>query len=194
MVTVNAIFSETTEVNRSKFIAYLIAFDDFEIYLKGLREEHPKASHIVSAYRYINAYDQIVEAGSDDGEPKGCAGMPVLNVMRGKELVNSAILVVRYFGGIKLGTGGMARAYAAAAKNVLNDAVLIPYEKQIAFTFKTAYSDVDKTLYQLKQIGITQYDRDFGVDGVQWMIKAGEQKINCYKSYLAERGNSGTGR
>jgi len=69
-----------------------------------LRESHPKARHIVYAYRELNEFEQIVENSSDDGEPKGSSGVPVLNVLRGEDFINVAILVVRYFGGIKLGT------------------------------------------------------------------------------------------
>ena len=93
-MTVEALFEETTEVNRSKFIAHLVPYQHFEAYLKEIRERYPKASHIVSAYRYLNEYEQVIEASSDDGEPKGCAGLPVLNVLRGEELINSAILIV----------------------------------------------------------------------------------------------------
>jgi len=76
-----------------------------------LKIEHPKARHIVYAYRELNEFNQIIENSSDDGEPKGSSGVPVLNVLRGEEFINVAILVVRYFGGIKLGIGGLVRAY-----------------------------------------------------------------------------------
>jgi putative IMPACT (imprinted ancient) family translation regulator len=91
------------------------------------------------------------------------------------------VLIVRYFGGIKLGTGGMARAYALAVKDVLKEAVLMPYEKQIIYTFDTTYSDVNKTLHQLKQLGISQYERDFDIDGVKWKISGSEEKISQFK-------------
>jgi len=112
-----------------------------------------------------------------DGEPKGCAGTPALNVLRGEELINCAVLIVRYFGGIKLGTGGMARAYALAVKDVLNEAVLILYEKQIEHSFATSYSEVDRTLYFLKQIGISHYERDFGIDNVMWKVRSSQKNI-----------------
>ncbi|HSR74465.1 MAG TPA: YigZ family protein, partial [Sulfurovum sp.] len=79
---------------------------DFEGLQSKLKVEHPKANHVVYALRYLNEFDQVVENFSDDGEPKGCAGTPALNVLRGEGLVNCAVLIVRYFGGIKLGTGG----------------------------------------------------------------------------------------
>ena len=182
MQTIEDSFTCTTEVNRSKFIAYLVPYEAYKGLLEKLKLENPKANHVVYALRYLNEFDQIVENSSDDGEPKGCAGTPALNVLRGEELINCAVLIVRYFGGIKLGTGGMARAYALAVKNVLAEAELLMYEKQIAYAFSTTYSQVDKTLHTLKNIGITQYEREFGIDGVDWEIVASEEKIEKFKS------------
>jgi len=180
--TVENAFKSLTEVNRSKFITHLVPISEYKGLQTKLKAEHPKANHVVYALRYLNEYEQIVENSSDDGEPKGCAGTPALNVLRGEALINCAVLIVRYFGGIKLGTGGMARAYALAVKDVLKEAVLISYEKQIEYVFKTSYSDVDKTLYRLKQLGIVQYERDFGIEGVKWNILGSEEKINIFKS------------
>ena len=182
MQTVEKSYESLTEVKRSKFITYFVPISEYDGLQEKLKAENPKANHVVYALRYLNEYDQIVENSSDDGEPKGCAGTPALNVLRGEELINCAVLIVRYFGGIKLGTGGMARAYALAVKDVLNEAVLIPYEKEIEYVFETSYSAVDKTLYQLKLLDITQYERDFGVDGVDWKILASEEKIDKLKS------------
>jgi uncharacterized YigZ family protein len=168
----------TTEVNRSKFITHLVPLAEYKGLQEKLKKEHPKANHVVYALRYLNDFDQIVENSSDDGEPKGCAGVPALNVMRGQELINCAVLIVRYFGGIKLGTGGMARAYALSVKDVLAEATLVSYVKEVSHSFYTSYSDVDKTLYKLKKLGITQYERDFGVEGVDWKIVGSEEKIN----------------
>ena len=182
MQAVERSYESLTEVKRSKFITHLVPVPEYEDFQNRLKAKHPKANHVVYALRYLNEYEQIVENSSDDGEPKGCAGTPALNVLRGEELINCAVLIVRYFGGIKLGTGGMARAYALAVKDVLKEAVLIPYEKQITYTFYTTYSDVNKTLYKLKQLGIIQHERDFGVNGVNWKILGSEEKINIFKN------------
>jgi putative IMPACT (imprinted ancient) family translation regulator len=108
--------------------------------------------------------------------------VPALNVLRGENLINCAVLIVRYFGGIKLGTGGMARAYAQAVKDVLDVTQLQEYKKQISYTFETSYSEVDRTLYRLKQLDLTNYERDFGVDRVVWVLKGSEEKIEQFKS------------
>jgi uncharacterized YigZ family protein len=186
MNTIEKSYRMTTEVNRSKFITHLVPISEYEGLQNKLKVEHPKANHVVYALRYLNEYDQTVENSSDDGEPKGCAGTPALNVLRGEKIINCAVLIVRYFGGIKLGTGGMARAYALAVKNVLKEALLIPYEKEIMYGFSTSYGDVDKTLYQLKQLDITYYEREFGMETVKWRIKGSEEKISIF-SKSAER-------
>ncbi len=175
----------TTEVKRSKFITHLVPISEYEGLQEQLKKEHPKANHVVYALRTLNEFDQIVENASDDGEPKGCAGVPALNVLRGEEIINCAVLIVRYFGGIKLGTGGMARAYALSVKNVLSIAALVPYEKEIVMMFSCNYNEVDKTLYRLKQLGLTNYERDFGVDQVVWKLKGSEEKIEQFKEKKA---------
>jgi len=182
MNTIEKAYSTTTEVNRSKFITHLVPMSEYEGLQNRLKAEHPKANHVVYALRYLNEFEQVVENSSDDGEPKGCAGVPALNVLRGGELINCAVLIVRYFGGIKLGTGGMARAYALAVKDVLKETTLIPYEKEIEYCFETSYSDVDKTLYRLKQLGLVRYERNFGVNSVEWKIKGSEEKIEVFKN------------
>jgi len=181
MQTIECSCVSITEVNRSKFIAHLIPISEYDGVQKRLRAEHPKANHVVYAVRYLNAFEQVVENSSDDGEPKGCAGVPALNVLRGEALINCAVLVVRYFGGIKLGTGGMARAYALAVKNVLDTATLVPYEKQITYEFSTKYNEVDMTLYKLKQFNIHNYEREFGIDTVVWKLMGSEEKIEKFK-------------
>ena len=181
MYTISSENITTTEVNRSKFITYFVPISDYEGLQEALKKEHPKANHVVYALRYLNEFDQVVENFSDDHEPKGCAGMPALNVLRGKELINCAVLIVRYFGGIKLGTGGMARAYALAVKNVIAEATLLDYQKEVSYSFLTSYSEVDKTLYKLKQLKLTQYERDFGVDRVTWIITGSEENIEEFK-------------
>ena len=184
METVEATYTYTTEVNRSKFLTYLVPISEYEGLQEKLKQEHPKANHVVYALRYINEYEQIVENFSDDNEPKGCAGVPALNVLRGNELVNCAVLIVRFFGGIKLGTGGMARAYALAVKNVLAEARLIVYEKKCSYLFSTAYNEVDKTLHTLKKLGISEYERDFEIDSVKWEIVGSEEKIERVKAFF----------
>ena len=111
-----------TEEKRSRFIAELIATnstDDVKRRIEQLKEEHPKASHVCSGFRIAGKNRQVDEGFSDDGEPSGTAGMPILKVIRHHKLVNCAVLITRYFGGTKLGTGGLQRAYGQSCSAVI---------------------------------------------------------------------------
>ena len=85
-----------------------------------------------------------MENQSDDGEPKGTSGTPCLNALRGAELINTAVLVVRYFGGIKLGTGGLVRAYGGSANLAINSATLTPFEFKKSCEFFVPFSLISK--------------------------------------------------
>lgn len=113
------------ETRGSEFVGYVRRASDREA-AEGLveeaREEHPDATHHVYAYRVGAGEDPLRESYDGDGEPSGSAGKPVLNVLRGEEVENVACVVVRYYGGTKLGYGGLVRAYSEAAKGALEDA------------------------------------------------------------------------
>lgn len=147
-------FSSIFEEKKSKFIAYLFPISKFDDVMKSLKEEHPKARHHVYAYRYLNEFDQIVENSSDDGEPKGTSGKPSLNVLSGHDLINTAVIIVRYFGGVKLGTGGLVRAYSDAVNKVIDTATLFKYEKLLFKTIICEYSELSKIEYDLQQLDI----------------------------------------
>ena len=121
---------ETTnliEVMKSKFIAYLIPLkneEDFKPILNNLRKEHKKARHIVYAYRV-----GMKSKSCDDGEPKGTAGHPLLELLYKKDLMDVALLVVRYFGGTKLGAGRLLRTYLQAGINVVDNCAMVPNER-----------------------------------------------------------------
>ena len=181
MRSVKRTFSATYEVKKSKFIAYITPYSNFKNLQKELKEQHPKARHIVYAYRYLNEFEQIVENSSDDGEPKGSSGVPVLNVLRGEDFINTAILVVRYFGGIKLGIGGLVRAYSTSAKLVISESESFIYEKLIRYKFKTSYSNIQKVEYILRELNINISNREFLSDFVLWEIEAPTAKIEEFK-------------
>jgi len=168
----------TIEVKRSKFITLIVPIGEFEGLQDSLRAQHPKANHVTYALRYLNEFDQIVENSSDDSEPKGSAGVPMLNVMRGEDIINSAVLIVRYFGGIKLGRGGMARAYADAVKMVISQSEISKYEKEFTLKYTTSYSTVQQIEYLLEQIGISTNHREFGASSVEWRIVSTREKLD----------------
>ena len=121
--TVKQNYIQQIEVMKSKFIAYLIPLNDEESFkplLASLRKEHKKARHIVYAYRV-----GMKSKSCDDGEPKGTAGHPLLELLYKKDIVDVALLVVRYFGGTKLGAGRLLRTYLQAGVDVVNQSELI---------------------------------------------------------------------
>ena len=112
-----------TENMKSKF--YATAFhvdnvDDFKIKLEEIRKDNPKARHVVYAYRI-----GMNSKSCDDKEPKGTAGRPILELLNKKELIDVAIVVVRYYGGVQLGAGRLLRTYLNSAIAVLNECEII---------------------------------------------------------------------
>ena len=167
--------TKTFEEKKSKFIAFLISFDEFDSLMKRLREEHHKARHFVYAYRYLNEFDQVVENCSDDGEPKGTSGKPTLNVLAGNELINSAVIIVRYFGGVKLGTGGLVRAYSDSANAVINISTLHKYEKLQTVFLTLEYSLLSKVEYILTNHEVKIINKQFESDVVLSLSLTQEQ-------------------
>jgi uncharacterized YigZ family protein len=120
---------ENVVVN-SRFIATIGRADSVQeakAFIQAVRDEMPDASHHVYAFK-AGYGGSVIEGMSDDGEPSGTSGPPVLAVLRGADLGNVVIVVTRYFGGIKLGTGGLVRAYSGAAKDAL---AALPVEPKI---------------------------------------------------------------
>ena len=126
------------EINKSKFISYLEPVeteDEAKAFLKEVKKEHPKATHHCSAYVVGE-----IERSNDDGEPASSAGLPMLQVLRGNDLKNVIAVVVRYYGGIKLGVGGLIRAYGGGVSYALEHAhILAPkwvYELDLTFPYE----------------------------------------------------------
>jgi uncharacterized YigZ family protein len=172
-------FCHTLEIKKSKFIIYLLAYDNYNSTMQKLKQIHPKARHFVYAYRYLNEFDQIVENCSDDGEPKGTSGKPSLNVLRGADIINSSVIIVRYFGGTRLGTGGLVRAYTNAVNQVCKNAVFIEYKNRITKTIEVHYCDLSKVEYKLKQLNIQIIKKEFN-HNVILTLSATEDEFNRY--------------
>jgi uncharacterized YigZ family protein len=125
-------FDAEMEVKKSRFIGYakhVKTWDEAQAYMEVVKREHPKARHWCHGFR--SGANPVNERCSDDGEPSGTAGAPILNAIRGEGLSDVVCLVVRYFGGVKLGAGGLIRAYGGAARLVLRASpveVLIPMQ------------------------------------------------------------------
>ena len=107
---------------KSRFVGYFLRcarVEEVQNALKELKQQHKKATHICYAYSLKNPF---LEKAVDDGEPGGTAGKPILSVLQKKKIADACVFVVRYFGGIKLGAGGLVRAYSKVASLVLEGA------------------------------------------------------------------------
>ena len=177
--------STQIEVKKSKFIATLAPFKDFESLNKALRDEHPKAAHVVWAYRYLNEFAQIVENSSDDGEPKGSSAPALLAALRGAELVDTCALVVRYFGGIKLGIGGLVRAYGASVNEAIKSAkdmgVLEFFEKKESLKVFVPFALISRCEHFAKTQNIN-FSQEFSAAGCDFSFSINKsQKAELIK-------------
>ena len=151
-------------VEKSKFIAYLLPCDSKEQANKIIDEMHMEyedATHVCYAY-IINDDNQILYKANDDGEPSQTAGAPILNVLKKNNLMNVLCVVVRYFGGIKLGAGGLTRTYSNSAALVVNQASIVTlvdgYHDEFVFPYDKI-KDVDK-IFDVNNMNIIKKDYD----------------------------------
>ena len=184
MKTINSISAASLEVKRSKFHSFLVPFNEFEDKLNELKKNHPKANHFVTAFRYLNEYNQIIEGSSDDGEPKGSSGKPTLKVLEGNDIINAAIITIRYFGGILLGIGGLVKAYSNVANLAIKNAKLLEYKDIFEYSFSVDYDKIQIVEYTIKQNDILVIKREFGIEGIEYTIKDDIEKINLIKGVL----------
>ncbi len=181
MYTIKENKSDELIIKKSKFITYLFKINnvnEFSHYLKKVKDWHPDATHYCYAYRLNNLMKY-----SDDHEPTGTAGKPILDILLKKDLTNVLIIVVRYFGGTKLGTGPLLRAYRQASMQVIDNDNIIFAIKYITVQIKTCYTNkkmLDKLLKDalIKEIIFDQditYIVDIAKDDLQELT---EKKID----------------
>ncbi|WP_075188141.1 IMPACT family protein [Teredinibacter haidensis] len=130
------------EEKRSRFICHLfpvVSREQSLQHLEELRSQYPDARHHCWAYLVGNAQQPKTQAYSDDGEPSGTAGKPILNVLTQRHAGDSCAIVVRYFGGVKLGAGGLVRAYSAVVSQALDKARLIAMVPTVEFGVEVAF-------------------------------------------------------
>lgn len=161
------------EIKKSRFIGVAMPCESEQQAMQLLRKlaaEHSNANHLAFAWRIRQPEGFITERFYDAGEPSGTAGRPILAPMQGENLINTVVAVVRYFGGIKLGTGGLTRAYGNAAKEALSAAKKLPFVEMQQLNLQIDYSQLQMLEYQLKQINGQIIDQQF-TDNVSVLIK-----------------------
>lgn len=164
-------------VKKSKFIAnifYIESEEQANNIIKKIKKDYFDARHNCYAYR-ISSENNILEKYSDDGEPAGTAGQPILNVIRGNELQNVIIIVTRYFGGILLGTGGLVKAYTESAKKVLEETKIINKQIGKKIKYEILYQDLEKLNYYMRQNKIKIYNSNF-LENIEVYVEITDEK------------------
>ena len=149
------------EEKRSLFIGYALPLnseEDATEFIEKIKAKHSDATHNVFGYTMKNG---IIARYSDDGEPQGTAGMPVLDVIRKSGVDDACVVVTRYFGGTLLGAGGLVRAYSQAAKIALEAAEIVTYEPYTELLIPCSYSDYQKISAELPKYGAIIDDTEF---------------------------------
>ena len=158
--------SETAEVleKKSRFISYVYHVEDeenIEKLIKEMRRKYHDARHVCFAWRIIKD-GQVIERASDDGEPSGTAGAPMLSILKKENLCNILILVIRYFGGILLGTGGLVRSYSEATQKVIEKSKIVIMTNGVEIEVKLEYSNLDIFKYYCK-------NNDINIINIQYL-------------------------
>ena len=172
---------------KSKFIARIIPVESEEdtfIKLEEIKKENRDARHNVFSYRIANGS----ERASDDGEPSGTAGVPILDILRGNKLQNVLVVVTRYFGGILLGTGGLVKAYTDSTKEALRKANIIEKELQNKYEIEVPYSYNDKIIYYCKNNNYKVIETEYG-ENARIFVAVKNELSNKFESDISELTN-----
>jgi len=151
---------------RSRFLAFVhrvATEDEVRRVLVGIRRAYHDARHIVYAYRVL-AGEALRERADDAGEPTRSAGWPILELLRGEELVNVLVVVARYFGGVKLGVGNLRRAYRDAAALALEEAGIVEFVPRVRLRLGFAPGDSGRAFRLIVRLGAEIWSREY-VDG-----------------------------
>jgi uncharacterized YigZ family protein len=152
------------EIRGSEFVGHAAPARDVaaaEAFVDEIREAYADATHNVPAYRVRT--DPLTEWASDADEPSGSAGKPALNVLQGEDLENVVVVVTRYYGGTKLGVGGLARAYSQGVKIAVEDAGIVERRPHESFSITVEYDD-SGTVRGILESEDAEFDADYGAD------------------------------
>ena len=178
--------AEITE-KKSKFICnvfYVESVQEAEDKLNIIRKKYHDARHNCYVYKVV---EEDAFKASDDGEPSGTAGVPMLNIVNGRNLSNILVVVTRYFGGILLGTGGLVRAYSLATTTALDDSNIIKQEMGLEASFNVEYKELEEVRYHLKNRNIVISGQEY-LENVKVFVEGREEDIlKLQNEKLSER-------
>ena len=178
--------AEITE-KKSKFICnvfHVESVQEAEDKLNIIRKKYHDARHNCYVYKVV---EEDAFKASDDGEPSGTAGVPMLNIVNGRNLSNILVVVTRYFGGILLGTGGLVRAYSLATTTVLDDSNIIKQEMGLEASFNVEYKELEEVRYHLKNRNIVISGQEY-LENVKVFVEGRTEDIlKLQNEKLSER-------
>ena len=175
---------------KSRFIATVIPAETEEealSFIESMRKKYWNATH--NCFAYVIGERNQLQRCSDDGEPSGTAGRPMLDVLLGEEIHNIAVVVTRYFGGTLLGTGGLVRAYSSATQAGIRASKIITKMKGYCLTIKTDYTGLGKIQYILGQRGIKILDSIY-TENVQLDVLLPEDEVKSVMAEITEGTNA----
>ena len=179
--------SEIVE-KKSKFIANIYHIENEEqanTKIKEIKKKYYDARHNCIAFRVIEK-DKIIEKFSDDGEPSGTAGAPMLNILQKNDLCNILVVVTRYFGGILLGTGGLVRAYSEATIQGIEKADKINVYQGMEYKVKLEYSELENLKYYCRKNSINITNIEY-INEINCNIQVKEENNNKLKKDIEEK-------
>lgn len=172
------------EIKKSKFIANVKRVNneaEAKLFIEEISATHKKANH--NCFAYLIGENDNIQRESDNGEPSGTAGVPILEVLKNNQLHDTIIVVTRYFGGIKLGAGGLIRAYSNSASQVIESVGIVEKLLQTQVMLTVAYSLNDKLQYYLKENGFQISKVDYGSE-VKITTAALTSKLENFKTNI----------
>jgi len=174
------------EIKKSRFICHakrVYSEEEARDFITAIKKEHYKATHNCSAF--IIGERSEIKRTSDDGEPSGTAGVPMLGVLENHNLTNVCVVVTRYFGGIKLGAGGLIRAYAGSVALAVKEIGIIEIKEQAGIAIQMSYAQYQEYSNFLKEYNLMELDTNF-TDQVDTMIYVDKEEKDNIKASLVE--------
>ena len=182
--TIEGEFSYSVTIEKSKFLCYIKGIeneDEAKEFIMQIKKMNSLATH--NCYAYIADQNGLVMKFSDDGEPQGTAGLPMLEVLKNKKIYKAVAVVTRYYGGIKLGTGGLTRAYSGAVSGCLATSRIVEMEDGIEFLITCDYENYSSLLRFLNVPDIKVLSTDFN-DSVLIKFVCKIKYVNNIKNQL----------
>ena len=184
IITIKQAHSIENVISKSRFIAYIKPVsteNEAKAFIDEIKTKHKDATHNCSAYTVVP--EIYIKKENDDGEPSGTAGIPMLEILKKQEIHNVCVVVTRYFGGIKLGAGGLIRAYSGAVRDVIYDIGRVELREAIPVTVTLDYDQTGKFEYELASTTFLLREQ-FYTDKVSYQIDVVKNEYDAFIDFL----------